>query len=369
MNKTEHYQLNKPEQDDFYNIDDMNENMDIIENAMLEFENFHHGQMVTIDTDWNNIEPGMHAVNGGSDKSKTWSKELNGPNGARLIGVLLCIGDTASKNFTQIYNEGFVSGIASRRTFIRTCIDGVYGGWMIMASVADVSTAVAKIVADAPADFDTLKEMSDWIAKHQSDASAMNSAIQQNAENIENMTAELTAVKKSVSDGKRTVATAITDKGVTTATDASFKVMSDNVRLMARVQYGYGVTAADARVNTSSASYKSGYSVGYGAGCKTKVLKDYDVVWFWAGASNPAPSGVYTKTFTVSEAKEILFAGVKHTRSYSDRPCDIDMNITISGKNVTVTICRYTKDDGETDANPSGGNSAFDYSGLTVVYR
>lgn len=181
MNKTEHYQLNKPEQDDFYNIDDMNENMDIIENAMLEFENFHHGQMVTIDTDWNNIEPGMHAVNGGSDKSKTWSKELNGPNGARLIGVLLCIGDTASKNFTQIYNEGFVSGIASRRTIIRTCVDGVYGGWMIMASVADISTAVAKIVADAPADFDTLKEMSDWIAKHQSDASAMNSAIQQNA--------------------------------------------------------------------------------------------------------------------------------------------------------------------------------------------
>ncbi len=262
MNKTEHYQLNKPEQDDFYNIVDMNENMDIIENAMLEFENFHHGQMVTIDTDWNNIEPGMHAVNGGSDKSKTWSKELNGPNGARLIGVLLCIGDTASKNFTQIYNEGFVSGIASRRTIIRTCIDGVYGGWMIMASVTDVSAAVAKIVADAPADFDTLKEMSDWISKHQSDASAMNSAIQQNAENIENMTAEMTAVKKSVSDGKTLVAKAITDKGKATAADASFQTMSDNVRLMAGVQYGYGVTAADNRANPNSTNYKTGYNAG-----------------------------------------------------------------------------------------------------------
>ena len=186
---------------------------------------------------------------------------------------------------------------------------------------------------------------------------------------ITSVNTDVAALKKYVGDGKTLVAKAITDKGKATAADASFQTMSDNVRLMAGVQYGYGVTAADARVNTSSASYKSGYSVGYGAGCKTKVLKDYDIVWFWAGASNPAPSGVYTKTFTVSEAKEILFAGVKHTRSYSDRPCDIDMYITISGKNVTVTICRYTKDDGETDANPSGGDSAFDYSGLTVVYR
>ena len=38
---------------------------------------------------------------------------------------------------------------------------------------------------------------------------------------------EIAELKKSVSDGKRTVATAITDKGVTTATDASFKVMSE----------------------------------------------------------------------------------------------------------------------------------------------
>lgn len=186
---------------------------------------------------------------------------------------------------------------------------------------------------------------------------------------VSSLQTEMTSIKKSVSDGKSLVAKAITDKGKATAADASFQTMSDNVRLMAGVQYGYGVTAADARVNTNSASYKQGYSVGYGAGCKTKVLKDYDVVWFWAGASNPAPSGVYTKTFTVPEANEILFAGVEHTRSYSDRPCDIDMNIKISGKNVTITICRYAKDDGETDSNPSGGDSAFDYSGLTVVYR
>ena len=43
-----------------------------------------------------------------------------------------------------------------------------------------VTTEIAKVVADAPEDFDTLKEMSDWIAGHENDASAMNSAISDN---------------------------------------------------------------------------------------------------------------------------------------------------------------------------------------------
>lgn len=44
----------------------------------------------------------------------------------------------------------------------------------------EITDKVAEIVADAPEDFNTLKEMSDWIANHENDASAMNSAIQDN---------------------------------------------------------------------------------------------------------------------------------------------------------------------------------------------
>lgn len=43
-----------------------------------------------------------------------------------------------------------------------------------------VADGITKVVADAPEDFDTLKEMSDWITNHENDASAMNSAIQDN---------------------------------------------------------------------------------------------------------------------------------------------------------------------------------------------
>lgn len=51
----------------------------------------------------------------------------------------------------------------------------------------EIITEVAKIVADAPEDFDTLKEMSDWIAGHENDATAMNSAIQKNKTDIETL--------------------------------------------------------------------------------------------------------------------------------------------------------------------------------------
>ena len=50
-----------------------------------------------------------------------------------------------------------------------------------------IVSKIAEIVADAPEDFNTLKEMSDWIASHENDASAMNSAIQTNANNISDL--------------------------------------------------------------------------------------------------------------------------------------------------------------------------------------
>ena len=51
-----------------------------------------------------------------------------------------------------------------------------------------VTDGVAKIVAGAPEDFDTLKEMSDWISSHETSAAAMNSAISDNSVAIANHT-------------------------------------------------------------------------------------------------------------------------------------------------------------------------------------
>lgn len=70
-----------------------------------------------------------------------------------------------------------------------------------------IKEQVAAIVASAPDDFDTLKEMSDWIASHTQDATAMNSAIlvlqEKKADKIEveSLTAEVEGLKEAVGGG------------------------------------------------------------------------------------------------------------------------------------------------------------------------
>lgn len=44
----------------------------------------------------------------------------------------------------------------------------------------EISDKIAEVISDAPENFDTLKEISDWISGHENDASAMNSAIKDN---------------------------------------------------------------------------------------------------------------------------------------------------------------------------------------------
>ena len=66
-----------------------------------------------------------------------------------------------------------------------------------------VTTEIAKVVANAPEDLNTLKEMSDWIAGHENDASAMNSAISDNK-------AAITALQSGKAD-KSEIPTTVTE--------------------------------------------------------------------------------------------------------------------------------------------------------------
>ncbi|MDE5753840.1 MAG: pyocin knob domain-containing protein, partial [Oscillospiraceae bacterium] len=50
-----------------------------------------------------------------------------------------------------------------------------------------ITEKVAEIVADAPEDFNTLKELSDWISSHEDSAAAMNTAINQKVDKVPGM--------------------------------------------------------------------------------------------------------------------------------------------------------------------------------------
>lgn len=81
--------------------------------------------------------------------------------------------------------EGRVTAVEGKADANETAITTLNADETTNGSVKKtVADAVAKIVADAPDSFDTLKEISDWISTHTESASAMNSAIQDNSKAI-----------------------------------------------------------------------------------------------------------------------------------------------------------------------------------------
>lgn len=75
-----------------------------------------------------------------------------------------------------------VTAVEGKATDNETAIGVLNGDETTVGSVKKtVADEIAKIVAGAPEDLDTLKEISDWISSHADDAAAMNSAIQGNS--------------------------------------------------------------------------------------------------------------------------------------------------------------------------------------------
>jgi hypothetical protein len=70
-------------------------------------------------------------------------------------------------------------------------------------------------------------------------------------------------MKTNFQAGCSTIASSITSHGVSTASNATPTIMATNIDTACNNYYASGVSAADARVNTSSASYTSGYSNGH----------------------------------------------------------------------------------------------------------
>lgn len=100
------------------------------------------------------------------------------------------------------YDDTALKGrVTATETAINT-LNGT-GAGSVKKQVAD---AVAGIVADAPEAYDTLKEISDWISTHASDASAMNSQINTNKAAIDTLNGTgAGSVSKAVADAKSEV--------------------------------------------------------------------------------------------------------------------------------------------------------------------
>lgn len=142
--------------------------------------------------------------------------KVNGTNVAAVDGVVNITAETGTANGTVKVagQEVAVAGLkamaykdavdetalpAALKTDIsnlKTDMTTLKGDATVEGSVKHAAAAaVTQVVGGASADFDTLKEMEDWLSSHESDAAGMNTAIQGNAADITKAFAQLGVAK------------------------------------------------------------------------------------------------------------------------------------------------------------------------------
>ncbi len=110
------------------------------------------------------------------EAAKEYADSLSMSGGSGVSQTYVDTQDGVTLDTAKQYAAGLVQPVAAAVDVLNGTGEG---------SVAKaVSDEVAKVVADAPEDLNSLKEISDWITNHPDDAAALNSAITQNAADI-----------------------------------------------------------------------------------------------------------------------------------------------------------------------------------------
>lgn len=141
------------------------------------------GHLAGLDANGNLVDSGKTAADfdeaGAATKAKGEVMTYVGtiPADAKAKDVVAYIKEAVTAG---AYNDSTLRAEVNKNTAAITTLNGTGDGSVKKA----VSDAVAAIVNGAPEAYDTLKEISDWISSHASDASGMNSQIKTNKEDI-----------------------------------------------------------------------------------------------------------------------------------------------------------------------------------------
>lgn len=144
------------------------------------------GNLAGLDANGNLVDSGKKVSDfenaGAANKTKTEILGYVGsiPTTSKAATVIAFIQELAK---ASEYDDTAIKALINANTSAIGVLNGT-GDGSVTKTVAD---AIAKIVADAPDSFDTLKEISDWITTHASDAASMNSQITTNKTDITNL--------------------------------------------------------------------------------------------------------------------------------------------------------------------------------------
>ena len=163
-----------------------------------------------------------------------------------------------------------------------------------------VTAAVAQIVANAPEDFNTLQEMSDWIASHEDSAASMNTAILQNTADIEAVEAQQTEQSAVISVAKEGVALNQSTLGYQSKNLLKNMAKSQTINgVTFTVNEDGSVTIHGTNTDTEKTAYitlnshiKTVYGQKYTASIATDQISGvymsiFDSQWVGAGRCNP----------------------------------------------------------------------------------
>lgn len=182
---------------------------------------------------------------------------------------------------------------------------------------------------------------------------------------ITNLQTEVNETKKSASDGKSSIASAITEQGVTTAADATYTTMAQNIATVGTSKYNDGVTAtkkgtaiaenvlAGKTFTNSSGVDIAGTMVNQGA--KTATLD--------AGGSYTIPAGFHNgsgkitaKTLAAQTDGDAVAANIlKGKTAYVD------------GAKVTGTMTNYSSN--VQTVSPKGNGDSYETLNLSPGYH
>ena len=149
---------------------------------------------------------------------------------------------------------------------------------------------------------------------------------------------DLDNLGKSVSDGKSSIASAITAQGVTTAADATFSVMASNITTAGNNRYNTGYS------NGNTDGYNSGYSAGKNACDWTLVLSVSTTAYLYHGdTSRLFGQGSSSAQITVICRNGKVSVTKSGGGSYTDVRGTSDW-ISIRGLDFSVSVISFTID-------------------------
>ena len=196
--------------------------------------------------------------------------------------------------------------------------------------------------------------------------------------------ASLVELKTSVSEGKALVAAAVTDKGVTTAADATFSTMASNIAAIATGTDTSDATATASRILSGYTAYVNGSTITGSMTNRGAVSKTLDCSGsytipsgYHSGSGKVTANSLASQTSATATAADIVSGktafvnGSKLTGTYvkpTNIPDSTTITITASGSRLGTVYYTTPSLTTSTKALVSGTNTLVVLKGSILVH-